>query len=94
VAKEGNTLKKQNDIVGAQWVMKPQKVKPRRSKGGSATSAENTRENASNSSAGAIELNGGTFTWFFEPKSQAQHTATLSVEQTRQLEELVKSLGW
>jgi hypothetical protein len=94
VAKKSNTPKKQNDIVGAQWVMKPPKGKPRRSKRGSACGAENKQENASNSSAGAIELNGGTFTWFYEPKSESQNAVTLSSEQIKRLEELVGSLGW
>jgi hypothetical protein len=64
------------------------------SKAKSAISAENTQGNASSSIAGATELNGGTFTWFFEPKSQSQHTTTLSAEQTKRLEEFVKSMGW
>lgn len=93
VARQGITPKKQDDIVGAEWVTKPQKVKSRRSEAKSAISAENTQGNASDSAAGAIELNGGTFTWFLEPKSQFPHTTTLSAEQKKRLEEFVKSMG-
>ena len=93
VARQGITPKKQDDIVGAEWVTKSQKVKSRMSKAKSAISEENTQGNASGSAAGAIELNGGTFTWFLEPKSQSQHTTTLSAEQKKRLEEFVKSMG-
>ena len=94
VARQGKTPKKQDDIAGAQWVMKPPKVKSRKPKAKGAISAENTQGNASSSMAGAVEVNGGTFTWFFEHESQSQHTTVLSAEQTKRLEEFVKSMGW
>lgn len=80
-------------VMGAQWVSseRRQKVRARRPKGEDTTTEKDARENALNSSAGVIDGNGGTFTWFFESRSNSQHIATLSFKQIKQLEELVKS---
>jgi len=91
VAKERKTSDTRSDVVGAQWVFKPQKPMPRKSKKRVSQSTEVRNEEESKCSSGAIQLRNGTFTWFFEPENPSQGAPMMSGEQKRRLEELLHS---
>jgi hypothetical protein len=85
--------KSESDVIGAQWVTRPQKSKRRKSKKKESASLEPQKVPGEESTctAGAIQLQDGTFTWFFEGRNSSLEEGGLSIQQKERLEELLRS---
>ena len=78
-----------SDVIGAQWAEKPKKERARRPKTLRVVAAENPCNNEHNHNADAIDMGGGTFTWFYEPKEKA---CSLTVEQKALLVDVIRNI--
>jgi hypothetical protein len=76
-------------VVGAQWVTKPTKQNVRRRKKVNTPVLETTPKVPTEPRAGEIAVDGGTFTWFYEPTDQSRRD--WSEETMREFQELVES---
>ena len=89
VAKNVRRQNESDPVVGAQWVTKPTKQNIRRRKKLNTPVLETTPKVPTEPRAGEIAVDGGTFTWFYEPTDQSRRG--WSEETMRQFQELVES---
>ena len=88
VVKNAGRQKESDPVVGAQWVTKPTKQNVRRKKVNTPV-LETTPKVPTEPRAGEIAVDGGTFTWFYEPTDQSRRD--WSEETMREFQELVES---
>lgn len=93
VNKAKSSSARSSGVVGAEWVSTTLKPKGHKSKAKATNGSDNAVEDGTgDAAAGAIQVKGGTFTWFYESTGQPGCVSSLTTEQTRQLENFLRSL--